>query len=103
MSSKTPEGKIKEQVKALLKKHNVWYYMPVSLGMGKHGVPDFVCCANSEVESGLFFTIETKAPGKKPTALQEKCMAEIRQAGGMTFIVDGEESLKKVEEWLNGI
>lgn len=102
MSKSTPEGKIKDMTRKMLKRYPVWVYMPVSLGMGMHGVPDLLCCLRSR-DRGYFFTIETKALGKKPTALQEKCMAEIRQYGGKTFVVDGEESLLEVERWIEEV
>jgi hypothetical protein len=91
----TPEGKIKEQVKALLKKHKVFYFMPVSNGFGKHGIPDFICSHN-----GHFLGLETKAEGKKPTALQVKCMKEIEDAGGKCFVVDSQKMIEEVEKWL---
>jgi len=92
----TPEGRVKEKVKKVLTTHNVWYFMPVSNGFGKHGIPDFVCCVN-----GLFFTVETKRPGGKPTALQEVQMRDIGKAGGRPFVVDGDTST--LELWLKEV
>lgn len=92
----TPEGKVKEAVKAVLKTHGVWYFMPVSNGFGKHGIPDFVCCVK-----GQFFTVETKAPGKKPTPLQDHQMNDIRKAGGKVFVIDGDTCL--LVTWLGEI
>jgi hypothetical protein len=80
----TPESKVKEKIKALLKKHSVWYYLPVSMGMGQHGIPDFICCAK-----GKFLGIEAKAEGKVPTALQVMQMNKIEAAGGETWVEDG--------------
>lgn len=94
----TPEGRVKEKIKLLLKHLGAWYYMPVSIGMGQHGIPDFVCCYK-----GRFFGIEAKAEGKKPTPLQVKQAEAIRRAGGEWFLVDGEAMLKVVEKWLRGI
>lgn len=91
----TPEGKIKDMTKKLLKKYGAWYFMPVSNGLGAHGIPDIICC-----HMGKFIAIETKAPGKKPTALQALCHEAIRKAWGEVFVVDGEESLKEVEHAL---
>lgn len=91
----TPEGKIKEMCKKLLKQVGAFHFMPVSNGLGRHGIPDLICCHN-----GRFFSIETKSPGKKPTALQNKCMDEISNSGGKCFVVDGEESLMQVKLWM---
>jgi len=55
----TPEGKVKEKIKRLLKHHGAWYYLPVSMGMGQHGIPDFICCYH-----GNMFGIEAKAEGR---------------------------------------
>ena len=108
-----PESKVKAAVKKLLATHGVapihdaadWYnrkklpvigcyFMPVSGGMGVHGIPDFVCTI-----AGRMVTIETKAAGKNPTALQESCMAGLRIGGGHTFVVRGND-LTELEAYL---
>lgn len=91
----TPEGRVKDKIKRLLKHYGAWYYMPVSIGMGQHGIPDFVCCYN-----GKLFGIEAKAEGKKPTVLQLKQKSLIEAAGGAWFLVDNDESLMGVEQWI---
>ena len=93
----TPEGKVKELVKELLKRQGAWYFLPVSLGLGAHGIPDFIGCYK-----GRTFGIETKAPGKKPTALQLRQKGLIETAGGAWFLVDGEDSLQRVQQWMEG-
>lgn len=91
----TPEGKIKEQVKKLLKTYGVYWHMPVQNGMGAPSL-DFVCC-----HRGWYFAIETKAPGKKPTPRQEVTMAEIQKAGGKCFVIDGDpEDMVILEDWI---
>lgn len=79
----TPEGKVKAQVKAILRRYQLWYFMPVSAGYGKHGVPDFICCVN-----GKFLGIECKARGGDLTHLQAQCQLEITNAGGYTLVVN---------------
>ena len=79
----TPEGRVKEKVKRLLKKYNAYYFMPVQTGMGSRSL-DFLCCY-----CGRFFAIETKAEGKEPTPLQEHTIREIEKAGGFCFIIVG--------------
>ena len=87
----TPEGAVKTAVKRLLVEEGVYYFMPVSNGMGRHGIPDIICCVN-----GLFLAIETKAGKGKVTALQEREMEHIRNAGGYAAVVreDGIDALR---------
>lgn len=89
----TPEGRVKEKVKKLLKERNAWFYMPVQNGMGKVGIPDII-----GTYKGLFFAIETKAPNKNPTTEEQRWnkatpnqqmrIEEIREAGGMAIVAD---------------
>lgn len=79
----TPEGSVKAKVKAILRRYKLWYFMPVSAGYGKHGVPDFICCVR-----GTFLGIECKAKGGSVTHLQAQCHLEIVQAGGYTLVVN---------------
>ena len=51
-------------------------------GYGNSGVPDFLVCLR-----GRFYAIECKANGGKTTALQEKHLADIRGAGGVSLII----------------
>ena len=90
----TPEGKIKTKIKKLLKTYEdqgIYYEMPVPSGYGKSGL-DFYGCFR-----GHFFAIEAKAPGKKPTKLQEDTIARIREAGGAVFVIDGDYGLRKLD------
>lgn len=88
----TPEKKIKEKVKKLLKEKGVYYHMPVQMGYGAPSL-DFICCYY-----GIYFAIETKAPGKKLTPRQEDTKKRINAAGGRVFIIDGD--LDELESWL---
>ena len=83
--SATPEGKVKTAIVKWLKARNIWYFMPVSNGMGRHGIPDVICCWN-----GKFLAIECKAPGKRAntSALQEREIEAIRLARGWAVVVD---------------
>lgn len=100
----TPEAKIKAAVKKWLAAQGFWaaggkrpedvsgwYYMPVSNGMGVHGVPDFVCICN-----GRALFIETKAPGGKCTENQIRRHEEIRAAGGCVIVAYCLEDVKNV-------
>ena len=87
----TPEGKVKDAVKKVLKKHGIWYFMPMQNGFGVVGVPDFICCFR-----GAFMGIETKAPGKREqtTPNQDRVLREIVEHGGYTLVVDDAKQLE---------
>lgn len=79
----TPEKKVKDKCVKLLKAYDVYYFFPATHGYGRSGVPDIICCIN-----GRFLAIECKAGDNKPTALQEKEMADIRKAGGLAVVIN---------------
>lgn len=86
------EAKLKDEVKRLLITRGAYWFMPVQMGYGVSGTPDFLCCI-----AGRFVGIETKAPGKKPSKFQEYRIKQINQAGGVAFWTD---SLDYTEEML---
>ena len=92
--ARTPEGVVKTAVKRLLVEHGIYYFMPVSNGMGRHGIPDFICSVN-----GVFLAIETKAGKGKPTALQEREMQNIVNSGGYALLIN-ETSIDALSETL---
>ena len=92
----TPEALVKKQIKAILKNHGAYYAMPIGMGMGNSGVPDFLVC-----HKGRFIGIEAKAKGGKPMALQLKHLQEIKDAGGEAYIIN-ENNLYTLEGILNG-
>lgn len=81
----TPEVKVKDKVKAVLKNLGAYYVMPVTGGYGNSGAPDFLVCYK-----GRFIGIECKAGKNKPTALQEKNLREIEDAGGSALVINEE-------------
>ena len=91
--AQTPEAKVKEKIKKILKEHDVYFAMPMGTGYGNSGVPDFLCCIN-----GQFMAIEAKACKGIPTALQEKNMRDIEKAGGRTLVVNEQALELKVLE-----
>jgi hypothetical protein len=94
----TPEGRVKNKVNKVLSKYpNVYKFMPVQTGFGRKTL-DYLVCIN-----GRFLAIETKAPGKKPTALQEQCIKELEAAGAVVFIIDDVSAVGPLEEWLDAI
>lgn len=86
----TPEGRVKAKVKAALNKlgSDCWRFMPVQNGYGSVAL-DFLLSIR-----GRFVAIETKAPGKKLTPLQEGTKAQIEAAGGVVLVVWDETSLE---------
>ena len=90
----TPEAKVKEKIKKILKEHGVYYAMPMGTGYGNSGVPDFLCCVN-----GRFVAIEAKAGKGIPTALQEKNLRDIKVAGGIALVVN-ETNIEELKTWL---
>jgi hypothetical protein len=94
----TPEGRVKNAIKAWLKKYHIWYFMPVSNGMGAHGIPDFICCWQ-----GRFVGIEAKAPGKRNNVSpkQQVQIDAIQKAGGVAAVVDNVDQLLGVLEHAN--
>lgn len=92
--SKTPEGKVKERVKAVLKAAGAYYHMPVVTGHGRPSL-DFVGC-----HAGRFFGVETKAGSGKPTERQRLTMQEIERAGGRAFLVNDATGERELQAWL---
>lgn len=93
--SRTEEGVVKDKIKALLRKHKVYWHCPVMNGMGAPSL-DFICCHN-----GHYIAIEAKKPGARPTARQEVTMTEIAFAGGFVFVVSCQQELDVLEAYLN--
>lgn len=90
----TPEGKVKDRVKKVLRDYGVYWHCPVQNGMGAPSL-DFVCCFH-----GFFFSIETKAGNKQPTPRQEITIAEMRKAGAKVFVVNEETGTDELVSWL---
>lgn len=93
----TPEKKVKDKCVKLLKAFDVYYFFPATHGYGRSGVPDIICCV-----AGKFLAIECKAGDNKPTALQEKEMADIRKRGGLAIVIN-ENNLTMLEQLLQDL
>jgi len=91
----TPEGKVKDRVKKLLKQYGAYYHMPVQTGYGAPALDFHVC------HRGRYAAVETKAAGKKLTKRQEFISAEINKAGGKVFVVTGTADTDNLEAWLS--
>ena len=98
----TPEGRVKSVVKKVLDKYKsvVDGFWPVPYGYGESHL-DYVGCA-----CGLFFSIETKAPGQKPTPRQKERIRTVNLAGGKTFVIDGTpetDTYEDLDRWLKEV
>ena len=92
----TPESKVKKKVADVLKTLGAYYFYPATGGYGKSGVPDIVGCYE-----GKFFGIECKAGKGKTTALQDKNLADIDKAKGVSLVVN-ENNIDDVLFYLTG-
>ena len=93
----TPEKKVKTKVVEILKGFGAYYFYASTGGYGASGVPDIIGCYK-----GRFFGIECKAGKGKPTALQEKNIAQIIAQGGLAIVVN-EDNIEDVNELLRQI
>ena len=92
--AQTPEAKVKAAVRKLLVEFGIYYFSPSANGYGRAGIPDIICCFG-----GRFIAIECKAGRGVTTALQDRELAAIRTAGGMTMVVN-ETNIQELREKL---
>lgn len=99
------ESTVKAAVRKLLDEFKCFYTMPVPSGYGE-SMLDFV-----GHHEGLYFEIETKDKGKKPTPRQGFRVDNIRESGAMAFVIgevwgphfpDGHiySGMYELEQWL---
>lgn len=93
----TPEGKVKLEIRKLLKQLKCWTSWPTTTGFSTSGDPDVIF-----LYRGKFFGIEAKAPGRRRernrgcSSLQTLRMTEIEASGGRCFVVDSKEEIDLV-------
>jgi len=92
--SKTPEKAVKDRVKKLLETSHAYFFMPIGGMFSQAGIPDIVCCVE-----GKFLAVECKAGHNKPTALQDRELQRIRDAGGTALVIN-EENIDVLKAWL---
>ena len=97
----TPEGKVKDRVKRLLKQYSCYQFWPVQTGYGASAL-DCIGCYK-----GFFLSVETKAPGKHLTPRQRLTRDDMEAAKGKVFVIgesideDGNYSgMGELEAWL---
>lgn len=86
----TKEAEVIARVEQILRKYKAHYTKQKGVG-----VVDFLVCYR-----GMFLGVECKAGFNKPTALQEREMAEIHKAGGSAMVVR-EDTLDLLEAWFH--
>jgi hypothetical protein len=96
------ESDLKKQIKKDLPE-GAWHFSPVSMGMGKSGIPDILICIPMQIKKedvgktfGLFVGIEAKMFGKKPTKLQQMQLEDVAAAGGVALVAT--QTVKKEYE-----
>lgn len=95
--AQTPEGRVKDAIKRILRAEGCWFHMPVQNGMGTPTV-DFHGARRID---GRAFLIEAKAPGEKPTPRQRKTLGEAMGANVTVFVLDGDaHDLLAFHAWL---
>lgn len=98
-TAKTPEGKVKEQVKFIFDTYRVYWFMPVTGGYNRSGVPDFIACCN-----GKFIAVETKSKYTRHgvTALQAQNIQQIIECNGVALVID-EDNIDELEQLIKNI
>ena len=76
------ESDVKDDIKKILTKHGVWYFMPSMNGFGRAGIPDFVCCVK-----GRFLAIEAKFGRGTTTVNQDRELLAINKSGGVSMMI----------------
>jgi Holliday junction resolvase len=79
--AETPEWKVKRAVRLMLDKLGAYHFMPPANGFGRAGIPDIIACLD-----GRFIAIECKAGKGTTTALQDRELNMVLNAGGTTYI-----------------
>jgi hypothetical protein len=95
--AKTPEKKVKDMCIEILKDFRAYYFFPVMGGYGRSGIPDIIVCYR-----GQFIAIECKAGFNKTTPLQDKELAAISTAGGITLVIR-EDTIELLQQELRRI
>ncbi len=92
----TPEGRVKAAVNKSLVSAGAYRHCAVQNGMGAPALDYHVC------HHGVYAGIETKAPGKHPTARQTRTMRDVIDAGGAVFLIDSSEGndMAQLVGWL---
>ena len=109
MAKQTPEGRVKDAIKKKIKEINKdsFYFLPVSNGMGRHGIPDFICSIPTKITEdmvgdtiGAFVGIEAKTIKGKISPLQTQCLNDISEAYGASIVVWGSDDVDRIDDYI---
>ena len=81
---------VKAAVKKRLNEIGAYHHWPVQMGLGAPCLDCHGCY------HGRYFAVETKATGKQPSPMQLLTIAQIREAGGIVYVVDSVEQAKAI-------
>ncbi len=84
----TPEAKVKRILRQGLACPKIYRYSVVETGFGDSSLDMLLCV------EGQFVAIEAKRKGGEPTPRQRATANVIRRAGGVVFLVAGEDRAK---------
>lgn len=98
--TRTPEGKIKDQVKAVMAnfRPHIYSFWPVQTG---YGTATLDCLGSLH---GVSFSVETKADGARQLTVRQKFIKEeMQKAGIMVFIIFDDATLERFQDWLKAV
>lgn len=110
MAKQTPEGRVKDAIKKHLKTYypDNFHFLPVSNGMGRHGIPDFICSIPTVITAdmvgqtvGIFVGIEAKTIKGKVSPLQTQCLDEIATSQGAAMVVWGSDDVSRIDDYIH--
>lgn len=102
--AQTPEGKIKDDVKDLLKEQHVFYHMPVSFGYGAATLDFFPCIVVTKFNNPLPFFIETKKKGDKPRPRQNNLKQELEEEYRCkVWVINSQIDIERLRLWLQTV
>lgn len=94
--AKTPESKLKADIKNYLKTlPNIFLHSVPGAAFGKSGVPDIIVCYN-----GLYIGIEAKTYDGTFSEWQKTRKAQIEAAGGICIFARSVDDVRAVMEML---
>lgn len=94
MAGRVLEKTVVKKIKDMLEKDFPgFYFKSHGSGYQKTGIPDILGC-----HKGIFIGIEVKTPKTKNNVseLQKKCIRDINQAGGISFVAWDVEDVRNI-------